>query len=240
MRRKVALTAAAVAMVGTLAVGGTLAWFTDTETATNVVTLGNVDIVLNEDGEGSDERTSGVAVEGGLEYSNIMPGDTLPKDVEIALESGSNDAYVRAQITVSGDLLGLIGEDGDLSDIVTLKKGDTAITGWKKNDDGAWVAIVEAPAMLEDETGKNIFKVFDTVTFAGSEITNEYANKEDVLKIEVEAQAIQADNFDDAKDAWTAFEANTDTTIQNPDEEGTIKPTTAADSNADFGVEEDA
>ena len=52
MRRKVALTAAAVAMVGTLAVGGTLAWFTDTETATNVVTLGNVDIVLNEDGKG--------------------------------------------------------------------------------------------------------------------------------------------------------------------------------------------
>lgn len=239
MRRKVALTAAAVAMVGTLAVGGTLAWFTDTETATNVVTLGNVDIVLNEDGEDSDERTSGVAVEGGLEYSNIMPGDTLPKDVEIALESGSNDAYVRAQITVSGDLLGLIGEDGDPSHIVTLKNGTDEITGWTKTDDG-WVAIVEAPAKLEDEPDKNIFKVFDTVTFAGSEITNVYANKEDALKIKVEAQAIQADNFDDAKDAWAAFEANTDTTVQNPDAEGTIEPTTKADSNADFGGDLDA
>ena len=39
MKKKVALTAAAVALVGTLAVGGTLAWFTDTETATNVVTM---------------------------------------------------------------------------------------------------------------------------------------------------------------------------------------------------------
>ena len=50
MKKKVALTAAAVAMVGTLAVGGTLAWFTDTETATNVVTMGEVDIKLSEDG----------------------------------------------------------------------------------------------------------------------------------------------------------------------------------------------
>lgn len=232
MRRKVALTAAAVAMVGTLAVGGTLAWFTDTETATNVVTLGNVDIVLNEDGEGSDERTSGVAVKGGLEYSNIMPGDTLPKDVEIALVSGSNDAYVRAQITVSGSLLELIGEDGNLSDIVTLKKGTEAITGWEKKDNDTWVAIVGVTEKLVDETDKNIFKVFDTVTFDGKAITNEYANKEDALNIEVEAQAIQADNFDDAEAAWNAFEANTDNTVQNPDVEGTIKPTTEADSDA--------
>ena len=43
MKKKYALALAAAAMVGTLAVGGTLAWFTDTETATNVVTMGNVD-----------------------------------------------------------------------------------------------------------------------------------------------------------------------------------------------------
>ena len=32
MKKKYALALAAAAMVGTLAVGGTLAWFTDTET----------------------------------------------------------------------------------------------------------------------------------------------------------------------------------------------------------------
>lgn len=236
MRRKVALTAAAVAMVGTLAVGGTLAWFTDTETATNVVTLGNVDIVLNEDGEGTDERTSGVVVDGGLAYSNIMPGDTLPKDVEIALEPGSNDAYVRAQITVSGDLLKLIGDDGELSDVVTLKKGTEAITGWEKMENDTWVAIVPAFEKLVDGTDNTTFKVFDTVTFDGEEITNEYANAKNALNIEVVAQAIQADNFDDADEAWIAFDENTDKTAQVPDEVGTIKPTTAADSNADLGA----
>ena len=68
MKKKVALTAAAVALVGTLAVGGTLAWFTDTETATNVVTMGEVDIRLSEDG-GKD----GIIGNNGLEYDNVMP-----------------------------------------------------------------------------------------------------------------------------------------------------------------------
>ena len=72
MKKKVALTAAAVALVGTLAVGGTLAWFTDTETATNVVTMGKVDILLKEDG-GTDGNK--VTSPEGLEYKNVMPGD---------------------------------------------------------------------------------------------------------------------------------------------------------------------
>ena len=57
MKKKYALALAAAAMVGTLAVGGTLAWFTDTETATNVVTMGNVDITLSENG-GEDGRST--------------------------------------------------------------------------------------------------------------------------------------------------------------------------------------
>ena len=60
MRRKVALTAAAVAMVGTLAVGGTLAWFTDTETATNVITTGNVDVRWFENDEAITDENPGV------------------------------------------------------------------------------------------------------------------------------------------------------------------------------------
>ena len=46
MKKKLVLSLAAAALVGTLAVGGTLAWFTDTETATNVVTTGNVEYCM--------------------------------------------------------------------------------------------------------------------------------------------------------------------------------------------------
>lgn len=95
MKKKYALALAAAAMVGTLAVGGTLAWFTDTETATNVVTMGNVDITLSEAG-GED----GAIIDGGLEYTDVMPGDKFQKTVTI--KNNENDAYVRAVITVSG------------------------------------------------------------------------------------------------------------------------------------------
>ena len=68
MKKKVALTAAAVALVGTLAVGGTLAWFTDTETATNVVTTGHVDIsVMEKDSAGDtyeEKNDSGLTLDG--------------------------------------------------------------------------------------------------------------------------------------------------------------------------------
>ena len=94
MKKKYALALAAAAMVGTLAVGGTLAWFTDTETATNVVTMGNVDITLSEAG-GED----GAIIDGGLEYTDVMPGDKFQKTVTI--KNNGNDAYVRAVITVS-------------------------------------------------------------------------------------------------------------------------------------------
>ena len=57
MKKKLVLSLAAAAMVGTLAVGGTLAWFTDTETATNVVTTGHVDISVMEKDKADKEYT---------------------------------------------------------------------------------------------------------------------------------------------------------------------------------------
>ena len=238
MRRKVALTAAAVAMVGTLAVGGTLAWFTDTETATNVVTTGNIDIVLNEDGTNSEDRLEGVGTEHGLSYSGIMPGDVIKKDVDIALAEGSNDAWVRARIEFSGALIEALGENENPEKYIDLLKGGESIfeegATWAFDEDNnVWYTYVTNTSELTAEN--SIFEVFDQVKFADEAIGNEFSDTE-VLNIEVIAEAIQADNIDSAEEAWT----NTIEDAIDPDKEGTIDPTTAADSNADFGVEEDA
>ena len=50
MKKKYALALATAAMVVTQTVGGSLDWFTGTETATNVVTMGIVDISLGQAG----------------------------------------------------------------------------------------------------------------------------------------------------------------------------------------------
>ena len=47
-KRKIILLATALCMVAILAVGGTLAYFTDTDNADNVFTIGHVNIALNE------------------------------------------------------------------------------------------------------------------------------------------------------------------------------------------------
>ena len=49
MKKKLMVTALAVALVA-IAVGGTLAWFNDTDEVTNVFTVGSVDIEQKEKG----------------------------------------------------------------------------------------------------------------------------------------------------------------------------------------------
>lgn len=97
MKKKLGLITATVALGALLAVGGTLAWFTDTETATNVVTTGNVQVAIQENGT---EMEPG----GGIEFEGPQtPGQTLDKAVAI-INKGANDAYVRVQITNDADL----------------------------------------------------------------------------------------------------------------------------------------
>ena len=48
MKKKITLVATSVLLVAALVIGGTLAYFTDTEEATNTFTVGNVDITLTE------------------------------------------------------------------------------------------------------------------------------------------------------------------------------------------------
>ena len=88
-KRKIILLATALCMVAILAVGGTLAYFTDTDEKTNVFTVGRVDITLKEDFgntvEGTEDRDT-----------QLMPGkeNAIKKEVQILLEAGSRDSYV--------------------------------------------------------------------------------------------------------------------------------------------------
>ena len=85
-KRKILLLAMSLCMVAILAVGGTLAYFTDTDAAQNVFTVGNIDIDLVED---FDEE----------EAQDILPGEVISKVVDVA-NTGSNPAYVRVHVAV--------------------------------------------------------------------------------------------------------------------------------------------
>lgn len=93
MRKKLVALSMAVLMLAVAVVGGTLAYFTDAETADNVFTTGNVDINL--------EETF-------VQDSKIVPGDSNTNTVqkEVRVENvGSEDAFVRVHIAIPADLV---------------------------------------------------------------------------------------------------------------------------------------
>lgn len=82
-KRKIVLLASALCMVAILAIGGTLAYFTDTDSATNTFTIGNVKIDLKET---FDE-----------ENAVLRPGSQTTNKIEKKVwieNTGSENAYV--------------------------------------------------------------------------------------------------------------------------------------------------
>ena len=105
MKKKLVLSLAAAAMVGTLAVGGTLAWFTDTETATNVVTTGHVDISVIEKDKADKEYT--VQDDAGLKLDGkYVSNATVDKFVKVQNNKGSNKAWIRVAIDLPEKMQG--------------------------------------------------------------------------------------------------------------------------------------
>lgn len=214
MKKKVALGAAAVALVGTLAVGGTLAWFTDTETATNVVTMGEVDIALYEDGTPSNGQDGGVTSNEGLSYSDIVPGDVLAK--KITIKNLEQPAYVRAKITISGSEKVLKAlEDSDSTSNILI---DGTTTTWSKNADGTYTATLtysdsDSDNIMDKNEEWTVLSKFTIPTSWGNEFVKENFN------IKVVAEAIQAEH--NATEPWNEFNK-----INSPD----LKDTTGKDS----------
>ena len=102
----IALTAAVV-LAATAVVGGTLAYFTDTEKVDNKFTVGNVDIELTESDWDSDAS------------HNLMPGTDFKKNPTIKVKEKSQPAYVFLEMDMNKyiSLLNLMGIDAFANNI---------------------------------------------------------------------------------------------------------------------------
>ena len=168
---------AALALVGAIGVGSTLAYFTDNDAASNTVTMGHVDITLTEESEGEHK---GEEIESGLEFSNIVPGDVLSKEPVITVADDSENCYLRAKVVIDG----LDEIDGDYSDEL-LANIDINGKQWKLGDGGYFYYQSEV-------TAEDVVTLFTTVTIPTA-WGNEVADAD--FTIAITAEAIQADNF---------------------------------------------
>ena len=96
MKKKKTVLAAIILLL-MFVVGGAIAYFTDTDSKTNVFTIGSVDITLTEDGwdltDANDNDIPDAA-------EDMMPGESVTKDPTINNVSTKNPAYVFAKVEV--------------------------------------------------------------------------------------------------------------------------------------------
>ncbi|WP_286680060.1 BsaA family SipW-dependent biofilm matrix protein [Tepidanaerobacter sp. EBM-49] len=179
MRKNLLIGLLVFSLAALLVVGGTMAWFTDSQTADNKFTAGTVAIEIDE----HDFQ----------DITNWNPGDTTNKDVSIK-STGSKGTYVRVKLTpVWGALDGddFIEADPALPTTnVTLNISDS--TKWIYSD--GWYYYSEI--MSQDEETDLLL---DSVTIAGLGTDNSYQGK--TLKVDVEAEAVQA-SHEAYKDAF--------------------------------------
>ena len=215
MKKKI-LSLCLVAALALTAIGGTLAYFTDTDEVNNVMTMGDLDILLDEAKVTKDTEddiwTAGKERVDGNDYGQVYPGAVLPKDPTIHNE-GEHDAYVWATVNVS-NWMNICAELNIDCDIASLNKliGNTLGEGWEviavENGDTFTIGQFDAKFVLKYEArlaaGDDTTAMFKEIT-----VPVEFESGKDYLfgKIDVVAYAIQAEGFADWDAAYVAYYA---------------------------------
>lgn len=184
-------------MVG--AVGGSLAWFTDTDAVTNsFATQGN-----------GENQSNGIKIEEDFDQTaagSMLPGTTVTKAVQVENKATYNQ-YIRVKLTKvwkdkDGNVIDKVGETTLNDEFIELNFGEnigTESNKWTYKDGYYYYNSIVEKADETDKSGPDITsKLLESVTLS-KDATSIYKNiKFDVV---VEAEGIQAANGA-AQDAW--------------------------------------
>lgn len=172
-KKKLLTMVLALVLIGAVGIGATLAYFTDKTEVANVITMGHVDIDLEE------PAFEDYAEEG---IKDVTPGQEIAKDPTITLAADSLDAYVRVKLTVNGfeDI------ESDVDFAAAVLEGLDIQEGWTLAEDGYYYY---ADKLTQDNNSTTLF----------TKVTIPYEWNNDVagvtFTIDVAAEAIQAENL---------------------------------------------
>lgn len=227
-RRQLVLGALCIGLVSAVTIGGTLAFLTDSEQVTNHFSMGDLDITITEDGWDDDGNPDdGTPGDG----EGLVPGDTKDKDPTIHAVTG--DSYMRVVLQVQNkdgtaitdkERLDLVMKTVYYSDPVVDASQSYSLAQLSKlyhnisTVSSSFKLNAEKSSTDDDPTGVYYYD-YDGVFEEGAEatlFTNVVIptdwNQTQIAKlgqyqIVVYAQAIQADNFESAADAFAALDA---------------------------------
>ena len=171
MKKRILILALAAIMVG-CAIGGTMAYYTNQATATNVITAGNIRAELREWAD----------LENKIPYADpeepIMPGEDVAKIVTVR-NTGASYAWIRVKVDV-----GITKADGTAGDPALIEIVDYNTRDWTQKD-GWWYYNKSAAPGAETEV------LFTKVRF-NTAMDNPYQNCK--VSVDVSAQAVQTAN----------------------------------------------
>lgn len=223
MKKKSVLVAGlSIMIIASMAIAGTLAYFTNTQHADNTFTVGNVAITLNEatvtktgDTWTADDNAARVTEN---TYSRVYPGAILPKDPTVTVNTGSSDAYVRVKVTISHAAAWKTAcAKYNITDLTTIFAGHVeadwsraAITEDAQADTITYVynyvGGADAGRLAADGTTGALFtSVTIPARFTSTELAAIGADAGFTMNIV--ADAIQAEGFENVTAAFTAYDA---------------------------------
>ncbi len=235
MKKKILVVSLAVALIA-IAVGGTLAWFMDSDQVTNVFTIGSVEIVQHE--QFTQESQLLPVVPDANDTATPADDENFVDKVVTVENTGKNKAYVQTFVAVPKAL--------DDAGVLHVYNSDATTYGWTKDTQlaGTVTEDVLDPTNGDANMVYNIYKyVYNTELAAGATtdavISGVYVDKDadldverddqgnvtaayfvmgtntitgfdasDKLNVYVATQAIQADGFADADAALANFAAH--------------------------------
>lgn len=185
-KKRIAAIAASFALVGTIGIGATLAYFTDQQTATNTFTMGHVDIELTEDQFTSKYPNKTI--------EHVTPGQIITKDPTITIAQKSQNAYIRAKVVINSTSL----TQAQCNELLKMENGaykylNIDLNTWKESN-GYFYYIGKKHA----NEAAGVLKAGDQVTlFDQVKIPTTWKNEvaDKTFTIDVSAEGIQADNF---------------------------------------------
>lgn len=212
MKKKITALALVVCLVAVAIVGGSLAYFTDEEEATNTFEVGNVDITLT-------EPNWDAALKEDAKAATLIPGRVIAKDPTITVEATSQRAYTFMKVQLSADFVDL------LTKYATAQKIDLTTEAGQKALIAAWFSSTVKPKIMKlDLTDKYVIlgvlspkdpgdavTYFDAVTVP-ADVDGSMIKENGEYKIYITAYAIQAEGFEGKnanaqEDRQAAFDA---------------------------------
>ena len=207
MKKKVFVVALAVCLIASLSLG-TLAWFTDKDSATNDFNIGGAgqgesdkifSVEVKENVDGEDEPVDSMA------FGNVLPGDKFKKEAFIT-NTGSYDQYIRVIMTIT---------DWELIEgLVTINMDDAFDANWHIYDGQARVqddVLVDFSNTELDDDGNLVVtmylnkklaagetvQIMDYVSISTKATQNDFTAEgfADGFQIHIKADAAQTENI---------------------------------------------